>query len=203
MWSPDPERRRIQERRRIVPIRARGCNPDPGTQGPPGGRTGSPGGRRLRRRRPSFAERSVEAIGSAIPRSKGTRPRPPVGVEYEKSLCPSPPRIPFSLRADNTLAAVPPPSGRGGRRGRRRRKADVCGIAVEALGSAIPRSKGARPRLPVGVEYEKSLCPSPQMIPFSFRAVSIRSSRISMLPFMSDRSPRTSPVVSPSWNRSP
>ncbi|MDD3565806.1 MAG: hypothetical protein PHN90_09080 [Methanothrix sp.] len=48
----------------------------------------------------------MEAIGSAIPRSKGTRPRPPVGVEYEKSLCPSPPRIPFSLRADITLAAV-------------------------------------------------------------------------------------------------
>ncbi len=44
--------------------------------------------------------------------------RPPVGVDYEKSLCPSPPRIPFSFRADFTLATVPPLSGRGGRRGR-------------------------------------------------------------------------------------
>jgi len=58
------------------------------------------------------------AIGSAVPRSTGREQRPPVGIDDEKSLCPSPQRIPLSLRADNTLAAVPPPSGRGGRRGR-------------------------------------------------------------------------------------
>jgi len=48
----------------------------------------------------------VKAIGSAVPRSKEARPRLPVGFEYEKSLCPGPQRIPFSFRAENTLAAV-------------------------------------------------------------------------------------------------
>jgi hypothetical protein len=36
----------------------------------------------------------------------GARPRPPVEIDHEKSLYPGPLRIPFSLRADITLAAV-------------------------------------------------------------------------------------------------
>jgi hypothetical protein len=40
------------------------------------------------------------------PGSERAKPRPPVGVESEKSLYPGPQRIPLSLRADNTLAEI-------------------------------------------------------------------------------------------------
>jgi len=75
--------------------------PDRGALGPPGRRTGFPEGGG-----PLFAEERWPAIGSAVPRSKGAKQRPPVEIESEKSLCSRPPRIPFSLRAANTLAQV-------------------------------------------------------------------------------------------------
>ncbi|MDD5769163.1 MAG: hypothetical protein PHW55_11345, partial [Methanothrix sp.] len=81
-------------------------------------------------------------IGSAIPRSKGGEQRPPVEIDYEKSLYPGPQRIPLSLRADNTLAAVPPPSGRGGRRGRKGRWAPT---APGAPSTPRPPPGGIRP----------------------------------------------------------
>ena len=46
------------------------------------------------------------SIDYAVPRSTGGEQRPPVEIDYEKSLYPSPQRIPLSLRAYNTLAAV-------------------------------------------------------------------------------------------------
>jgi hypothetical protein len=102
-------------------------------QGAGGGRTGSPRGRRRRRGRPSFAERAAESIGSAIPRSKGGEQRPPVGSNLKRAYAPAPPRIPFSLRADITLAAVRLHPA----------EADVEGGAVDGL-----RPRPAPPALP-------------------------------------------------------
>ena len=64
--------------------------PDRGALGPPGRRTGFPEGGG-----PLFAEERWPAIGSAVPRSKGARPRLPVETESEKSLCPRPSEDPL------------------------------------------------------------------------------------------------------------
>ncbi len=87
--------------------------PDPGARGScgrpprlPGGRAGSPEGGGEGRRRPPFAERAMEAIGSAVPRSKGGDRGRRSGSNMKRAYAPGPPRIPFSLRADDTLAAV-------------------------------------------------------------------------------------------------
>ena len=83
-------------------------------------------------------------------------------------------RLPFSLSADNTLAAVPPPSGRGGRRGRGGRTGYPEGggggprLRKRAVGLSFLPSRGRKAgsqRPPVGVEYEKSLYPRPSEDP--------------------------------------
>ena len=130
VYSPDSsgkKRRPCPGPRAYSHVQAKERSPDPGAQGPPGGRTASPAAGPATPRAAAEAAaapvcgKSGGSIGYAVPRSKGGEQRPPVEIDYEKSLYPGPQRIPFSPRADITLAAVPPPSGRGGRRGRKGR----------------------------------------------------------------------------------
>ncbi len=81
----------------------------------------APGRWRLRRGRPSFAERAAESIGSAIPRSKGGEQRPPVEIDYKKEPMPRPSEDPLLPQGRQHPRRGPPPSGRGGRRGRKGR----------------------------------------------------------------------------------
>ena len=102
----------------------------------------APGRWRLRRGRPSFAERAAESIGSAIPRSKGGEQRPPVEIDYKKEPMPRPSEDPLLPQGRQHPRRGPPPSGRGGRRGRKGRWAPT---APGAPSTPRPPPGGIRP----------------------------------------------------------